>query len=377
MRKLPKLRMRATAIDLFCGCGGLSLGAEGAGFEILAGMDVNTQYMGTFTRNFPRARSILSDITALAPSAFAATLNVRPGDVTLVVGGPPCQGFSKNVPRRHRYMDDPRNLLVRAFIEYCEYLKPAFILMENVAEMRNGFESAYTQEVVIRLKRAGYLVEQAVLNAADFGVPQRRRRAFFLAARNGVKVVFPAPTHVRPAQEKDLFVKPNHVTVWEAIGDLPSVIHGEGSDPVSYASSAQSEYQDRMRTPSGMVGNHIARRLQPRQYQRLASLLPGQGLKDLPSELKTKGGYSGAYGRLTKDMIAPTVTRWAFHPGSGRWGHPIDIRTLTIREIARLQGFHDSFGFVGTFTQQAGQLGNAVPPLLAEQILRSLRKAVA
>lgn len=95
-------------------------------------------------------------------------------------------------------------------------------------------------------------------------------------------------------------------------------------------------------------------------------------MKDLPEHLKTKGGYSGAYGRLTKDMIAPTITRWVFHPGSGRWGHPIDIRLLTIREVARIQGFADSFDFVGSYVQRAGQLGNAVPPLLAEQIAKAI-----
>ena len=127
-----------------------------------------------------------------------------------------------------------------------------------------------------------------------------------------------------------------------------------------------------MRNGSTTVTNHVARHLQPTQYERLASILPGQGLKDLPKHLRPKSGYSGAYARLTKEMIAPTITRWVFHPGSGRFGHPVDIRVITIREAARIQGFPDSFEFVGTYTQQAGQVGNAVPPLLAERIAESL-----
>src|SRR5690606_18855678 len=121
------------------------------------------------------------------------------------------------------------------------------------------------------------------------------------------------------------------------------------------------------------VRNHVARLLAPTQYARLAALKPGQKHKDLPRELQVRGGYSGAYGRLTKEMIAPTITRWVFHPGSGRWGHPVDIRVLSIREVARIQGFPDSFEFVGTYTQQAGQLGNAVPPLLAWRIAEAMR----
>jgi DNA (cytosine-5)-methyltransferase 1 len=127
-----------------------------------------------------------------------------------------------------------------------------------------------------------------------------------------------------------------------------------------------------MRNGNRLVSNHSPRQLQPTQYARLAALEAGQGLKDLPKHLQVKGGYSGAYGRLTKDMVSPTITRWVFHPGSGRWGHPIDIRVLTIREAARIQGFPDSFEFVGSYTQQAGQLGNAVPPLLAERVVESM-----
>jgi DNA (cytosine-5)-methyltransferase 1 len=108
------------------------------------------------------------------------------------------------------------------------------------------------------------------------------------------------------------------------------------------------------------------------QFARLNALKPGQGLRDLPIDLQTKGGYSGAYGRLTKDMVAPTITRWVFHPGSGRWGHPKDIRVLTIREVARIQSFPDSFEFIGSYNDQAGQLGNAVPPILIKALIDAL-----
>lgn len=365
------------AVDLFCGCGGISAGLQLAGYEVVAGLDVEKHYIATFAHNFPNAHTITDSIVELSPADFASRIGIEPGELDLLAGGPPCQGFSKNVPRRHRYLDDPKNLLVQSFLKYAEYLRPRVILMENVAEMKNGFDGQYTDEVVTRLEAAGYSVAHAVLNAADYGVPQRRRRAFFLATRAGFTFRIPQSTHVpRPATPM-LINEYQHVTVWEAIGDLPPLEHGEGEELTPYATEAQSEYQRAMRNKHGIVRNHIARKLQPNQYERLASIKPGQGHKDLPIHLQVKGGYSGAYARLTKDMIAPTITRWVFHPGSGRWGHPVSPRVLSIREVARIQGFPDSYEFVGTYNQQAGQLGNAVPPLLAEKVVRDLDEQLA
>ena len=329
--------------------------------------------MATFQRNFQEARALNLDLTRCAPAEIMAALGIEPGELDLLAGGPPCQGFSKNVPRKFRYMDDTNNLLVRTFLNYCEIIEPKLILMENVAEMRNGFCRQFSDEIMARLYGAGYSVTSVVLNAAEYGIPQRRRRAFFLAAKGDTSLEAPPPTNGKESPNIKLIHEPAFVTVWEAIGDLPSVHHGEGDDPCEYACEPFSDYQSKMRTSTGKVRNHVARRLEPRQYARLAALQPGQGHKDLPDEIKVRGGYSGAYGRLTKGMVAPTITRWVFHPGSGRWGHPVDTRTLTIREAARIQGFPDDYEFVGSFVQQAGQIGNAVPPLLVEQIGVALR----
>lgn len=363
---------RLTAVDLFCGCGGISVGLQSAGFEILAGVDINKKYICSFEKNFPKAKAITEDITLIPPEKFLEEIGLKRGDLTLLAGGPPCQGFSKNVPRKNRFLEDERNQLIRTFLDYCEGLQPKMILMENVAEMRNGFDQLYTQEIEQRLKDAGYSVHHTVLTAANYGVPQRRRRAFFMATRLGFTFGTPPRTHM-PLEAgigSSLFDTQRYVTVWEAIGDLPSLRHGESPEVVSYADSPKNDFQVRMRGRKENVSDHVARKLAPIQFARLNSLEPGQGLKDLPPELQTKGGFSGAYGRLTKDMVAPTITRWVFHPGSGRWGHPVDIRTLSIREIARIQSFPDSYEFVGSFTDRAGQLGNAVPPLLAEVVAK-------
>lgn len=362
---------KLTSVDLFCGCGGISVGVKSAGFDVLAGVDINKKYICSFTKNFSEAKTITDDITIIPPEKFLEKIGLKKGELTLLVGGPPCQGFSKNVPRKYRFLEDDRNQLIRTFLDYCETLQPKMILMENVAEMRNGFEQAYTQEIEQRLAEAGYTVHHAVLTAADYGVPQRRRRAFFMATRLGFTFSTPPKTHalIKSDDCLNLLGEHRYVSVWEAIGDLPSLKHGDSPKIVDYCDEPQNEFQARMRGKMRQVSCHVARGLAPTQYARLSALKPGQGLKDLPPELQTKGGFSGAYGRLTKEMVAPTITRWVFHPGSGRWGHPVDIRTLSIREIARIQSFPDSYEFDGSFTDQAGQLGNAVPPLLAEVIV--------
>jgi DNA (cytosine-5)-methyltransferase 1 len=369
---------RPRAIDMFCGCGGISSGLRDAGFNILAGADIEPNYICTFQRNFPEAEAITDDLSSIEPLDLMNRLDIRPGELDLIAGGPPCQGFSKNVPRRQRYLDLPNNRLVSTFIKYVEAFQPMMVLMENVAEMKNGFEQAYSNEIVNRLEEDGYCVSHQILNAADYGVPQRRRRAFFIAWKRKMPLRFPAPTHHRSdnVTEKNPFLPGlddhKRVTVWDAIGDLPSLSHENKRHIFDYECKPFSEFQRLMREGSNHVFNHTPRTLAPVQFERLASLQPGEGLKNLPDHLRPKSGYSGAYGRLTKDMVAPTITRWVFHPGSGRFGHPVDTRVITIREAARLQSFSDTFEFTGTYTQQAGQVGNAVPPLLVRQIALSM-----
>lgn len=360
---------RPKALDLFCGCGGISCGLERAGFEVVAGVDLEPHYIQTYRKNFGSARTLRADLLTLEPEQLGERYDIRKGDVTLLAGGPPCQGFSKNVPRSQRLLEDPRNRLVSRFLDYCEAFAPEAVLLENVAEMKNGFDKAYTDEIVERLSELDYGVSSAVLNAADYGVPQRRRRAFFVGLRGGRRFAFPKPSHFATTSNDALFTISNHVSVWEAISDLPSLQHGGGMNGLQpYRTEPQNEFQTSVREGAALVTNHVARRLQPTQFERIMHLEPGDGHADLPARLQVKGGYSGAYGRLTTDMVAPTITRWSFHPGSGRWGHPIDRRLLSIREIARIQGFPDSFVFEGTFTQCCGQLGNAVPPSLARII---------
>jgi DNA (cytosine-5)-methyltransferase 1 len=251
--------------------------------------------------------------------------------------------------------------------------------MENVAEMANAFEGAFREEIEARFAEFGYKVEYQVHNAAEHGVPQRRRRVVFLASRTGVLPALPRPkcqvglsdgTHMAGGAPT------GSVSVWDAIGDLSPVREGRGTGG-TYASEPFSAYQRMMRSAcASSVTDHVERKLQPTQQARYDALAPGEGLRELPDHLRPNSGYSGAYGRLTKEMIAPTITRWCFHPGSGRFGHPVEQRILTIRELARLQSFSDDFRFSGTNQQKSWQVGNAVPPLLAEAFAQEIARVL-
>jgi DNA (cytosine-5)-methyltransferase 1 len=272
------------------------------------------------------------------------------------------------VPRRGRFLEDPKNLLVRAFMQAVDTLRPKAVLMENVAEMANAFDGQFRDELFAFFAGLGYGADLHLHNAAEFGVPQRRRRVVFLANRTGQPICFPDPIATAPSGKGTaLNVKgtPGLVSIWDAIGDLAPVREASAT-PNRYACAPFSEFQRKMRSQDAPLTDHEERRLRPQQQARYDSLEPGQGLPDLPPALRPRSGYSGAYGRLTLHMLSPTITRWVFHPGSGRFGHPVEKRILTIREAARLQSFSDDFAFVGTNQQKSWQIGNAVPPLLAE-----------
>lgn len=186
------MRDAPAAVDLFSGCGGLSAGLRAAGFRILAGLDIEPHAMDTFRLNFPEAYAAECDLAVPDPRGLMERAGLRAGELGLLADGPPCQGFSKNVPRARRTADAASNRLVRSFLAYAAALRPRAVLMENVAEMRKGFGGAWTREVRETLTAAGYRVLHATLDAADYGVPQHRRRAFFAAVRDG------APGSVSP-----------------------------------------------------------------------------------------------------------------------------------------------------------------------------------
>lgn len=360
------------AIDIFCGCGGMSWGLHKSGIEVLLGIDSDEKYIQSFRKNFGKEKTSCMDIREVRGKDILSNLGIMRGELDLLVGGPPCQGFSKNTPVSRRNADSDNNLLINEYLRIADELLPQNLIIENVAEMKRGFDGSYTDRIYNELSDRGYNIVDHVFDASDYGLPQRRKRAFFLGSRVGRKIAIPPKTHFdESTNTDDLFGFQHKVTVWDAIGDLPNVSHDEKLGSQHYRCDPFSDYQRSMRGSLQTVSNHTPRKMSDIQFRRLSALQPGQGLKDLPEDLQVKGGYSGVYGRLTKSMVAPTITRWVFHPGSGRWGHPEDIRTITPRETARIQGFSDDYEFEGTYTDICGQLGNAVPPLLMKTILQA------
>jgi DNA (cytosine-5)-methyltransferase 1 len=373
-------------IDLFAGAGGLTTGFHLAGFESLCAIDVEAKALATYKHNYPNTKIINQDIRKVDPSDLRSWLGLQKEELTALIGGPPCQGFSRNIPADYRYLNDSRNQLYRTFLEFVKEFRPLNIVIENVPEILKAYDGVIRHEITEQLEAQGYKVTSASLNSANYGVPQTRARAFFLASLDKY-LQFPEPTHdgdirsdyrTKKSCNQLTLLESNIssiVTVRDAIGDLPSLEAGQEYNAEIYPIPPQTPYQAIIRNGSTKLTNHIARALSPIQMSRARVLSEGQDARDLPPELAPKKHYSGAYGRLYWDKSARTITRWVFHPGSGRFFHPTQNRTITIREAARLHSYPDNFHFLGTYTEMASQIGESVPPLLGKVIAETILQA--
>ena len=379
--------MTYTVIDLFAGAGGLTTGFHLAGFKSLCAIDINKKSLTTYQHNYPATEIIHQDIRTVDPSELRSQLRLPKEALTALIGGPPCQGFSRNIPAGYRYLNDPRNQLYQNFLEFVKEFKPLYVVIENVPEILKAYDGVVKDEIIEKLELMGYKVAAASLNSAHYGVPQTRARAFFVGSLNSYPS-FPKPTHFGDIKSDLRFGKADHqlsllnliespiVTVKDAIADLPPLNAGEEYIEEKYPYPPQTNYQRLMRSGSEKLINHVARALSPTQMARVRALREGQDARDLPLELAPKKHYSGAYGRLCWDRPARTITKWVFHPGSGRFFHPTQDRTITIREAARLHSYPDKFHFLGTYIEMAAQIGESVPPLLASAIATSILKDI-
>jgi DNA (cytosine-5)-methyltransferase 1 len=366
-------------IDLFAGAGGLTTGFHLAGFQSLCAIDSNHKALVTYQHNYPQTKIINQDICQINPAEIRADLGLKPEQLKAIIGGPPCQGFSRNIPAGYRYIDDPRNQLYRIFLAFVKEFRPLYVIIENVPEILTAYKGLFKNEITKQLVLLGYKVTSGSLNAANYGVPQTRNRAFFVASLERV-INLPEPTHFddlsNNEQKQESCLQMNLfksnissiITVKDAISDLPSLNAGQEYHQEQYPSAPQTIYQALIRNHSTKITNHVARALSPVQMARVRILKEGQDARNLPPELAPKKHYSGAYGRLYWNQPARTITRWVFHPGSGRFFHPTQDRTITIREAARLHSYPDNFHFLGSYTEMASQIGESVPPLLAKAI---------
>lgn len=375
--------MKQQIIDLFSGAGGLTTGFHLAGFESICAIDVNAKALATYQHNYPKTRTFQEDIRKVNPSELRLYLGLQREELTALIGGPPCQGFSRNIPAGYRYLNDSRNHLYKSFLGFVQEFRPLHVVMENVPEILKAYGGIIRDEIVAHLESCGYQVVTTSLNAAYYGVPQTRSRAFFLASLERLPSL-PQATHSGDIRSDYKAVKSwtqltlletniaPVTTVKDAISDLPTLEAGQAYDHEIYTREPETIYQQKMREQSQKIVNHIARALTPIQMSRVQILAEVQDARDLPAELAPKKHYSGAYGRLSWDKPARTITRWFFHPGSGRFFHPTQNRTITIREAARLHSYPDHFHFLGTYTDMASQIGESVPPLLGKVVADSM-----
>lgn len=343
-----------TAIDLFSGVGGLSLGFHQLGYEVVYANEVDPQIANAYKINHPKTIVSVEDIRNLDLEREFAPYR---DNTTIVFGGPPCQGFSQKGHRKT--IHDDRNYLFRQFVEVVRIVSPIYFVMENVPNLLTNEHGAFKLEISELFESIGYSVSAGVLNASDFGVPQNRRRAIIIGKLGGGLVRPPKPKGMR-------------TTVWDAISDLAYLESGEGASPANYINPPESKYQADMRLGSHVLHNHVATKHRQIALDRLALIPANCTEKVLPAEHQTKSIYSGTWTRLDSEGVATTITTRFDTPSSGQFSHPYLNRAITVREAARLQSFPDSFVFTGPKSSQMKQVGNAVPPLLSRAIAEAV-----
>jgi len=344
--------MPFNVLDFFSGCGGLSYGLERAGFNIVAGIDDNLPALNTFKHNHRKSIPIKLD---LGKAGALDTIRERIGENTkidLIVGGPPCQGFSLTGPRN---LDDKRNSLYMSMLEAVKIFNPRAFLLENVKGMKTLYKGQVLEEIKEKFQAEGYLVDASLLDAANFGVPQHRHRLFIMGVKSKTKHFkwWPDQTH---GDE-------NWVTCGDAISDLPSLKNSIGSEESKYEHETKTEYQKKMRNDSNVLYNHLGTRHKQFVIDVINQVPEGGNWKNLPPGVGESRKFNEAWTRYHRNYPSRTIDTGHRNHFHYKWN-----RVPTIRENARLQSFPDTFEFLGTKTQQNKQVGNAVPPLLAKAI---------
>lgn len=386
-------------IDLFAGAGGISIGLEEAGFNCLYANEVSPIYSTTLENGHPGAFVETGDIRNVDAASVRRALQLEKGELSLLAGGPPCQGFSVNAPVRST--SDERNHLFRDYLRFVEEFEPTAVLIENVPGMVSYEQGQTVKEILKALSNLGYEAAVRILYAPHYGVPQMRWRTVFLGNRIGVDPhhMFPLPSHYAKGRanftkkldgvslimnDEDVraTAKREFVSVQEAIGDLPKSVLNKGETKVGYSAEPLNAFQGYVRRKSNKLTNHQAAGLGPKNLERLPHIPPGGSWRDIPIDLLPEGmkrarrsDHTKRYGRLHPDGIASTILTKC-DPHWGSYIHPSEDRIISVREAARLQTFPDHIQFYGSLTDQYKQVGNAVPPLLSKAIGEQVRDAV-
>ena len=379
-----------SSIDLFCGAGGITQGFQQAGYQCLYANDVMPEAIDTFRHNHPGTNAECKPIERVNATTLRRSLGLAQGELDVLVGGPPCQGFSINAPSR--FLDDPRNSLFRHYARFVEEFAPKVFVFENVPGLLSMANGTIFERILKVFNSLGYQLSVKILFGPHYGIPQERWRLILLGSRIG-EVEHPLPTHLAKGRANfrgggvlTLQIDETRasqlvpaVTVGDAIRDLPRLNMGEGAEEVGYTADAYSAYARRLRNPEGITFNHYAAKLSKQNVERMRHVPPGGSWRNIPHELLPRGmqqarksDHTKRYGRLSFDGFSGTVlTKCDPH-----WGTvflPDQDRTLSVREAARLQSFPDSYRFLGSRVSQYVQVGNAVPVLMARAIAIAVR----
>lgn len=346
--------------DLFCGCGGFTQGFEQAGLVSCLGIDMWKDATTTYHFNFPKSNILNKDITTVTTEELLKTAGVNSKDVDVIIGGPPCQGFSIS---GKRMIDDPRNILYKSFVQVVGDIQPKVFVMENVPGLVSMANGTVKNSVIEDFESRGYNVSWKILSADDYGVPQHRRRVFFvgLNKKHFGDMLFEFP---------DAIASSTKLTCKDAISDLDFIPDDIAMpDEMDYVLPPQNEYQIMMRRNSTRVWNHVATIHNDKTKQIISMVPDGGNYLDLPKELWSTRKVHIAWTRM--DSKKPCFT---IDTGHNHHFHYSANRVPTVRESARIQSFPDSFRFIGIKTSQLKQVGNAVPPLLAQSIATQIKK---
>lgn len=351
-------------IDLFSGSGGSAQGFKSAGFNIAAAVEIDRLASASFHSNFPETKIFTDDIRNIKGKDLLRTTGVTNNEL-VILACPPCQGFS-TARRRGQQMSDARNILILEFVRLVKEVKPVAFVMENVPGLAKGIGHKLFEEAMSQLADIGYyMTEPQILEAADYGIPQRRKRLVIMGTRlKNLPLKLPDPTHHNPDKKDHGLLSWN--TVRSAISDLPHISAGEkhNEDFMHTSAHLSEDNLDRMKHTPLNGGSRFAWPLD--LWLPCHIRLEKRGIK----------GYTDIYGRMEWDTPSPTITGGCAMISKGRYGHPDQNRAISLREAARLQTFPDSFKFTGNFGEIAKQIGNAVPPQLAQRIAESLIKSL-
>ena len=350
--------INSRAIDLFCGAGGLSLGLENSNIEVPLGVEINATAAITYRNNHRQSSVIEDDVRNVTGTQILQQLEIEEGELFLLAGCPPCQTFSSL--QKDDVTNDDRNNLIFEYTRLISEIKPLFILMENVPGLKNGRGKKIFSDAVEQLEQE-YEVNFDVLNCADFGVPQTRKRLVLHGIRKDVcallkqhnpnfEVALPVATHT---QDRNDHTKKPWENAGKVLGDLP---------PVEAGAPAPDDYPNH--ETNGLTEVNIERIQYIREHGGSRDCLPER--LQLPCHKKNNVGYGGVYGIIDINKPAPTMTGGCICYSKGRYGHPTQDRAITVREAARFQSFPDTYVFAGSRGETALQVGNAVPPLLAQ-----------